>query len=125
MAPDNDPLTEKIIGAAIEVHRHLGPGLLESAYEQCLCKELSEQDLQHEHQVMLPVTYKGAKVEPGFRADVIVEDEVLLELKAVEKLMPIHEAQILTYLKLSGIPKGLLMNFNATPLKNGIRRFVN
>ena len=121
---ESDPLTQKIIGAAIEVHRHLGPGLLESAYEQCLCQELQAQGLPFRHQVTLPIVYKGTSIEPGFRADVIVEDAVLLELKAVEKLMPIHEAQILTYLKLSGISTGLLMNFNAMPLKNGIRRFV-
>lgn len=121
---EQDPLTKKIIGAAIEVHRTLGPGLLESAYEQCLCQELSNRDLAHDRQVTVPVVYKGTKVEPGFRADVIVEGKVLLELKAVEKLAPIHEAQILTYLKLSGIGKGLILNFNAMPLKNGIKRFV-
>jgi GxxExxY protein len=122
--PENDPLTQKIIGAAIEVHRHLGPGLLESVYEQCLCQELYGQGLPFKHQVILPIVYKGKSIEPGFRADLIVDEAVLLELKAVEKLLPVHEAQILTYLKLSGISKGLLMNFNAMPLKNGIRRFV-
>jgi len=121
---ENDPLTAKIIGAAIEVHRHLGPGLLESAYEQCLCQELESLNLEFRRQVVVPVVYKGSAVEPGFRADLIVEGEVLLELKAVEKVLPVHEAQLLTYLKLSGIGKGLLMNFNATPLKNGIKRFV-
>ncbi len=121
---DNDTLTERIIGAAIEVHRYLGPGLLESAYEQCLCQELSTRELTFKQQVTLPVIYKGTTIEPGFRADLIVEDEVLIELKAVEKLQTVHEAQILTYLKLSGIGKGLLMNFNAMPLKTGIKRFV-
>ncbi len=121
---DNDPLTEKIIGAAIEVHRHLGPGLLESAYEECLCQELSHQGVAFNRQVALPIVYKGTKVEPGFRVDLIVEEKVLLELKAIEKILPIHEAQVLTYLKLSGIGTGLLLNFNAMPLKNGIQRFV-
>ena len=121
---DNDPLTEKIIGAAIEVHRHLGPGLLESAYEECLCQELSRQSVAFNRQVALPIIYKGAKVEPGFRVDMIVEEKVLLELKAIEKILPIHEAQVLTYLKLSGVGIGLLLNFNAMPLKNGIKRFV-
>ena len=120
----HDSLTEKIIGAAIEVHKTLGPGLLESAYEECLCQELKTSDLSFERQVAVPINYKGTNVGPGFRADIIVEKKVLLELKAVEKLAPIHEAQILTYLKLSGIPTGLLLNFNALPLKNGIRRFV-
>ncbi len=122
--PEYEPQTARIIGAAIEVHRHLGPGLLESAYEQCLCQELSTRELTIKRQVTLPVIYKRTKVEPGFRADLIVEDEVLIELKAVEKLQTVHEAQVLTYLKLSGIGKGLLMNFNAMPLKNGIKRFV-
>jgi GxxExxY protein len=121
---DRDPLTEKIIGAAIEVHRTLGPGLLESAYEECLCKELETAGLAFQRQVMLPIIYKGDRIEPGFRTDVIVMEQVILELKAVERLLPIHEAQLLTYLKLSGIEKGLLMNFNAMPLIKGIRRLV-
>ena len=122
---DRDPLTEQIIGAAIEVHRHLGPGLLESAYEDCLALELDTRGLAFQRQVMLPITYKDTRIEPGFRIDMIVQDRVLLELKAVEALAPVHEAQILTYLKLSGIATGLLMNFNATPLKRGIKRFAN
>ncbi len=122
--PDRDPLTEKIIGAAIEVHRTLGPGLLESAYEECLCRELETSGLAFQRQVMLPIVYKGHSVEPGFRIDVIVERQVLVELKAVAALLPVHDAQVLTYLKLSGIGKGLLMNFKAMPLKNGIKRFV-
>ena len=119
-----DPLTEKIIGAAIEVHRHLGPGLLESAYEECLAQELTTQGIAFARQVPVPVTYKGRTVEPGFRADMVVENAVLLELKAVEALAPIHEAQVLTYLKLGGYKTGLLMNFNAAPLVKGIKRFV-
>jgi len=121
---ENDPLTKRIIGAAIEVHRHLGPGLLESAYGECLCHELATSELAFKRQVALPIHYKGIIVEPGFRADVIVEERVLLELKAVERMLPVHEAQVLTYLRLSGLPIGLLVNFNATPLKNGIKRFV-
>ena len=122
--PDRNPLTEKIIGAAIEVHRTLGPGLLESAYEECLCRELETCHLTFQRQVIPPIVYKGHTVEPGFRVDVIVERQVLIELKAVVALLPVHDAQVLTYLKLSGIGKGLLMNFNAMPLKNGIKRFV-
>lgn len=121
---ENDPLTEKIIGGAIEVHRHLGPGLLESAYEECLHQELARGGLTVKRQVVLPILYKGVKIAPGFRADMIVEAAVLLELKAIERILPIHEAQMLTYLKLSGIPTGLLLNFNAMPLKNGIKRSV-
>ncbi len=121
---DRDPLTEKIIGAAIEVHRTLGPGLLESAYEECLCKELENADIPFKRQVVLPIIYKGDRIEPGYRVDLIVMEQVILELKTVERLLPIHEAQLPTYLKLSGIGKGLLMNFNAMPLKNGIKRFV-
>jgi GxxExxY protein len=122
--PDRDPLTEKIIGAAIEVHRILGPGLLEAAYEECLCRELETADLPFQRQVVLPIIYKGDAIRPGFRADIIVMEQVILEIKAVERLLPIHEAQILTYLKLSGLKKGLLMNFNAMPLINGVKRFV-
>ena len=124
MALEKDPLTEKIISAAIEVHRTLGPGLLESAYEQCLCQEMAVRGLSFDRQVMLPVVYKGTKIEPGFRADIIVESKVLVELKAVEAISKVHEAQVLTYLKLSGLGTGLLVNFNAMPLKNGIKRFV-
>ena len=119
-----EELTGQICGSAIEVHKELGPGLLESAYEECLCRELETADLAFQRQVMLPIVYKGHSVEPGFRADVIVERQALIELKAVAALLPVHDAQVLTNLKLSGIGKGLLMNFNAMPLKNGIKRFV-
>ena len=115
-------LTEKIIGCAIEVHRHLGPGLLESAYEECLCHELEQQGLRFRRQVPLPVEYKGIRLECGYRIDIVVEDLVLLELKTVEILHPVHEAQLLTYLKLSGIRVGLLINFHVPVLKDGIRR---
>ena len=118
-------LTEKIIGAAIEVHPELGPGLLESAYEQCLCHELSLQNLGFQRQAELPVTYKGLRLDCGYKMDVVVEDLVIVELKTVEKLLPVHEAQLLTYLKLSNHQVGLLMNFNVALLKNGLKRIVN
>ena len=121
---NKDPLSEKVIGAAIEVHRVLGPGLLESAYEKCLCHELAERRLVFERQVPVPVSYKGIAIECGYRADLVVERALLVELKAVEKILPIHHAQVLTYLRLSGIRTGLLMNFNTKVLKDGIKRFV-
>ena len=115
-------MTEKVIGAAIEVHRALGPGLLESAYEECLCYELTQLGLKHHRQVQLAVVYKGMRLDCGYRMDVLVEDKLVIELKTVEVLLPIHEAQLLTYLKLSGIKTGLLLNFNVPVLKNGIKR---
>jgi GxxExxY protein len=123
--PREDRITGEIIGAAIEVHRELGPGLLESAYEQCLCHELSLRGLTFERQAPLPVAYKGVRLDCGYRMDVVVEDAVLVELKTVDKLLPIHEAQLLTYLKLSGHQLGLLMNFNVPVLKDGLKRIVN
>ncbi|HZS47471.1 MAG TPA: GxxExxY protein, partial [Blastocatellia bacterium] len=111
-------LTERIIGGAIEVHRALGPGLLESAYEECLSFELQEQGLKIRRQVPLPVIYKGIKLDCGYRLDIVVEETVVLELKTVEKLLPIHDAQLLTYLKISGYKIGLLINFNNSVLKN-------
>jgi GxxExxY protein len=117
-----DSLTEKVIGAAIEVHRALGPGLLESAYEECLCYELTQLGLKHQRQVQLAVVYKGMHLDCGYRMDVLVEDKLAIELKTVEVLLPIHEAQLLTYLKLSGIKTGLLLNFNVPALRNGIKR---
>ncbi len=119
-----DPLTDKVIGLAIEVHRELGPGLLESAYEECLCYELEKGKLAFRRQVPLQVTYKGVLLECGYRLDIVVEEKLILELKTIEKLQRIHEAQLLTYLKLSGIKTGLLMNFNTAVLKDGIRRMV-
>ena len=121
---DRDPLTEQVIGCAIEVHRALGPGLLEAVYEECLCHELHENRLGFQRQIPVPVTYKAVNLETGFRADLVIEKELLIEIKAVERLLPVHQAQVLTYLKLSGIPKGLLLNFNTRVLKDGIRRFV-
>ena len=117
-----DRLTEEIIGAAIDVHRALGPGLLESAYEECLCVELGLRNIRFASQVQLPVAYKNHRVDAGFRLDIVVENQVVVELKAVERLMPIHEAQLLTYLRLGSFPTGLLLNFNVPVLKNGIRR---
>ncbi len=119
-----DPLTYAIIGAAIEVHRHLGPGVLESAYEECLCYELSARGLSFRRQVALPLIYKNQKLEIGFRPDLVIEDRVVVELKCIEKLLPVHDAQLLTYMRLAAIQTGLLINFQAQPLINGIKRFV-
>jgi len=121
----NDDLTGKIIGAAIEVHRCLGPGLLESAYESCLEYELKQVQLRVRRQVPLPVIYKGLTLEQGFRIDLFVQDSVIVELKAVECLLPVHEAQLLSYLRFSGCKVGLLLNFNVLVLKHGgIKRVV-
>ena len=119
-----EALTEQIIGAAIEVHRHLGPGLLESAYEECLCHELSLRGLAFERQLQLPVLYKGVSLDCGYKLDLVVEREVVLELKSVEKLLPIHEAQLLTYMRLGGYKVGLLLNFSVPLMKDGIVRRV-
>ena len=120
---ERDPLTEKVIGAAIEVHRELGPGLLESVYERCLCRELERQGLAYARQLALPVVYKGERLDCDLFLDIVVLGQVVLELKSVEKLLPIHDAQVLTYLRLSGLHVGLLINFNVRLLKDGIRRF--
>jgi GxxExxY protein len=120
-----DELTDQVIGACIEVHRALGPGLLESAYEECLCHELSLRRLAFERQVPLPVTYKAVRLDCGYRLDIVVERQLVLELKTVEALLPIHQAQLLTYLKLSGITYGLLVNFHVALLKDGLKRIVN
>src|SRR5579872_3495536 len=120
MPEQNDLLTEKIIGFAIEVHRRLGPGLLEAAYEECLCYELGANGLVFKRQVPLPVVYKSVQLDCGYRIDIVVENHVIIELKTAERLLPIHEAQVLTYMKLSGIPTGLLLNFNTAVLTDGI-----
>jgi len=120
-----EKLTDQIIGAAIEVHSRLGAGLLESVYEQCLCYELGLRGLKHERQVELPIFYKDVALSCGYRADLIVEGAVLLELKAVERILAVHEAQLLTYLRLSSIRVGLLLNFNVSALRHGIVRKVN
>lgn len=117
-------VTGTAIGAAIEVHRALGPGLLESAYEECLCRELSLRKIPFERQRPLPLKYKGVSLDCGYRFDLLVSDQVVVEVKAVEKLLPIHEAQLLTYLRLGGWKVGLLLNFNVPVLKRGIRRLV-
>ena len=117
-------LSSAVIGAAIEVHRNIGPGLLESAYEECLCRELSLQSIPFERQVTLPISYKGIELDGGYRLDILVDNKLVIELKAVDKLQPIHEAQLMTYLKLSGHTIGLLINFNVPVLKNGIKRRI-
>jgi GxxExxY protein len=121
---DNSELTGEIIGAAIAVHRELGPGLLESVYEMCLAFEFEARGLNFERQVELPVVYRGHCLDCGYRLDMVVEGSVLLELKSAANLEPIHEAQLLTYLRLSGLRLGLLINFNVPVLKQGIRRRV-
>jgi GxxExxY protein len=120
-----DAITESIIGAAIEVHRALGPGLLESAYEMCLGFDLVERGLKIERQRSLPLVYKGSRLDCGYRVDLMVEGAVIVEIKAVEQLLPIHAAQLLSYLRLSDLPVGLLINFDVTSLQRGIRRVVN
>lgn len=117
-------LTEAVIGACIEVHRIIGPGLLESAYEQCLCKELSLRGIPFVAQIPLPVTYKGILLDCGHRVDLLVDGRLVIELKTVEKILPIHEAQVLTYLRLGGWKIGLLINFNVQFLRDGIKRIV-
>lgn len=118
-------MSKEIIGAAIEVHSHLGPGLLESAYEECLCREFAIRGFAFERQEPLAVSYKGVKLDCGYRLDVVVEKLVILELKAIEQIELIHEAQLLTYLRLSGLKLGILINFNVPLLKDGIKRIVN
>jgi len=121
---EQEHLTESIIGADIDVHRELGPGLLETAYEECLCHEFHLRGMHFLRQVELPVGYKGLKLDCGYRLDVVVEEQVILELKSIEQLLPIHQAQLLTYLRLSAMKIGLLINFNVAVLKNGIVRRV-
>jgi len=121
---EKDPRTGAIIAAAIEVHRALGPGLLESAYEECLCHELHLRGTSFERQVGLPVSYKGLQLDCGYKMDLVASQEVILELKCVEKILPVHEAQLLTYMKLSGKRVGLLINFNTSLLAQGIVRRV-
>jgi GxxExxY protein len=125
MGRDVDRLTHDIIGAAIAVHRALGPGLLESAYEACLAFELTERGLKVEQQKPLPVVYREVRVDCGYRLDLLVEDSVIVELKSVDQLAPIHDAQLLSYLRLANLQVGLLINFNVKVLTDGIRRRVN
>ncbi len=118
-------LTGEVIGAAIEVHKTLGPGLLESVYEECLCHELKLREVKFERQKELLVSYKGIKLDCVYRIDILIENQVIVELKSMDNFQPIHEAQLLTYLKLSGIKYGLLINFNVPLLKDGIKRIAN
>jgi len=121
---EDDPFTREIIGFAIEVHRHLGPGLLESTYQNCLAHEFKINGINYEAEAALPVHYKGCELECGYRIDLLVENRLILELKSVEKVSPIHKAQILTYMKLSSISTGLLINFNVKKLVDGVERFI-
>jgi GxxExxY protein len=121
---DINQLTGKVIGSAIEVHKSLGPGLLESIYEECLCIELRFRKIPFERQKELPIEYKGFKLDCGYRIDIVVEERLIVELTACESLQPIHEAQLLTYLRLTGIKYGLLINFNVPVLKEGIKRLA-
>jgi GxxExxY protein len=121
---ESNELTKQVIGAAIEVHRHLGPGLLESAYETCVAYELQQLGLSFERQKPLPLRYKEIQLDQGYRVDLLVERKVVVELKAVEQITPVHAAQVLSYLRFSGCEVGLLLNFNVKLLKNGIRRFI-
>ncbi len=118
-------LTETIIGCAIEVHKGIGPGLLESAYEECLCHELCQKGVSFKRQVQLPVRYKGVKLDCGYRLDILVDDQVIIEVKAVDAIMPIHEAQLLSYLRMLDKRIGLILNFHSTVMKYGIKRIVN
>ena len=118
-------VSEMIIGAAIEVHKELGPGLLESVYEACLIEELNRRGLKVESQITYPLLYKGKKLDKEFRIDLLVEDDVIIELKAVNEILPVHEVQLVTYLKLTGKRLGLLINFNVPVLTKGVRRKVN
>lgn len=117
-------MSERVIKMAIDVHRHLGPGLLEAIYEQCLCCELEQSGIVYARQVPLAVIYKTIRLECAYRIDIVVDNSLVVEVKAVERILPIHEAQMLTYLRLSGHKVGLLMNFNNVVLKDGLRRFV-
>ncbi|HCA59413.1 MAG TPA: GxxExxY protein [Blastocatellia bacterium] len=120
-----DSITEKIIGCAIKVHRALGPGLLEKTYEVCLAHEIVKEGLVVRRQVELPVIYDGLRLDAGYRIDLLVEERVIVELKTVEQFHPIHEAQLISYLKLSNLKVGLLINFNVTMLKSGVKRLMN
>lgn len=124
LTPELDVIARQIVDAAFQVHASMGPGLLESVYESCLSAELEDHGLRHVRQALIPLQYKGRHIEPGLRADLIVESCVLVELKSVERLHAVHEAQVLSYLKLTGLRLGLLLNFNVALIKHGIRRIV-
>ena len=122
---DLNELTGAIIGAAIEVHRNLGPGLLESAYESCLLWELRQEGLKVEPQVPVPIRYKGLQLYAGYRIDILVQDRIIVELKAIDKIQPIHTAQVLTYLKMTNLKMALILNFNVELMRSGIKRIIN
>jgi GxxExxY protein len=124
ISPELNAIAKQVVDAAFQVHVGLGPGLLESVYEQCLAHELALRGLRHTKQNAIPLTYKGLSVPAGFRADLIVENKILLEIKSVETLMPVHKAQLMTYLRLTGCPIGYLMNFNVALFKDGIKRVI-
>jgi GxxExxY protein len=119
-----NPISEKVIGAAIEVHRHLGPGLLESSYHTCLCRELELREISYDSQVALPLEYKGLRIAKGYVIDLLIESSLIVEIKSVDKLVPIHSAQLMTYMRLQRVSAGLLMNFNVDLLPHGIRRIL-
>jgi GxxExxY protein len=119
-----NPISEKIIGAAIEVHRHLGPGLLESSYHACLCRELELRDIAYDSEIVLPLEYKGLHLTKGYIIDLLIENSVIIEIKSVDKLLPIHSSQLLTYMRLRRVCSGLLMNFNVELLPRGIKRIL-
>jgi GxxExxY protein len=121
---DINKITEIIIGASIDVHRALGPGLLESTYEECLCYELEQRNVKFERQYNLPIVYKDVRIDCGYRIDLLIEEQVVVELKAIERLLPLHDAQLLSYLKSGDWKVGLLINFNVPVLKHGIRRKI-
>jgi GxxExxY protein len=124
LPPGINLITKQVIDAAFQVHSKLGPGLLESVYELCLAHELGKRNLKYKSQVAVPVLYDGVKIDAGFRLDLLVEDQVIVELKAVEQVLPVHEAQLLTYLKLTQLRLGLLINFNVPLIKQGIKRII-
>ena len=119
-----NPISERTLGAAIEVHRHLGPGLLESSYHTCLCRELELHGIAHQSQVALPLEYKGIQIAKGYVIDLLIEDSLIVEIKSVDKLLPVHSAQLMTYMRLQRVPSGLLINFNVHTLLHGIRRIL-
>jgi GxxExxY protein len=120
-----NPISERVIGAAIEVHRHLGPGLLESSYHACLCREPELRGISHHSQVVLPLEYKGTQIAKGYVIDLLIEDSLLVEIKSVDKLLPVHSAQLMTYMRLLRAPSGVLINFNVHTLVQGIRRMLS
>jgi GxxExxY protein len=125
LSPELNALTHRVIGACIAVHKALGPGLLESVYEACVCRELALNDVPFQRQVALPLEYRGLRLESGYIMDLVVDNKVVVELKAVDTLSRIHEAQLMTYLKLTSLPVGLLINFNVTTIASGVKRFAN